>query len=156
MVHRHAPRLVFGVVLSGCLSWLSGCAGESSSAGPLAPREGLSTATVTTTQYVLHRVDGFPLPRRLCPDRPEIITGATIVLRSDGTFNVSIVYRTNGSPTTRLRASGTYTVQSGNVTFVGSNGVTVTGTLSELGARLSIRFPYCDPPTSHRVIFLRQ
>lgn len=155
MLQRYANHIGSGAVLSGLLL-LGGCTNDQTTGGPLAPREGLSPAAVTATQYALHRVDGAPLPRRLCPDRPEIITGATIALRSDGTFNVSIVYRINGSPTSRLRANGTYTVRSGTVTFVGSNGVTVTGTLSELGARLSIRFPYCDPPTSHRVIFLRQ
>lgn len=156
MLRRHAAHPTLGFVLSGCLLWIGGCAGDRSSGGPLAPRDALSPAAVTATRYALRRVDGFTLPRRLCSNAPETITGGAVALRSDGIFNARISYRTTGATISQVQATGTYTVNSGIVTFEGSNGVTVTGTLSEMRAKLGVGFSYCDPPSRHRFIFLRQ
>lgn len=156
MLQRHATHLIWGAVLSGCLLWTGGCAEDQSPGGPMAPRDALSPAAVTATRYALRRVDGFTLPRRLCSNAPETITGGVVALRSDGIFNARISYRTTGSTISQAEATGTYTVNSGIVTFKGSNGITVTGTLSEMRAKLAVSFFYCDPPSQHRLIFLRQ
>ena len=104
MLRRHAAHPTLGFVLSGCLLWIGGCAGDRSSGGPLAPRDALSPAAVTATRYALRRVDGFTLPRRLCSNAPETITGGAVALRSDGIFNARISYRTTGATISQVQA----------------------------------------------------
>ena len=153
IVHR---RSVCAMALVAVLPWFAACAGDAVPTGPSASQKALGPAAISRTVYALHRLDGSPLPRRICPDRPEKVTRARIALRSDGAFSLVVLYRTGGSQSSEYRATGAYTVNRNAVTFQGSNGIAVTGTLRDGGARLVVPFPYCDPPTSHRAVFLKE
>ena len=137
---------------------LAACAGDiQAPVGPGASEEALSPAAVTSTLYVIQRLDGFPPPRRICPNEPLTLTSGSVTLRSDGTFTARFEYRTDG-PTTRqvVHASGTYQVNGGTVTFRDRSGIVVTGQLTNSGARLTVSFTYCDPPGQHQIIFVRR
>ena len=78
------------------------------------------------------------------------------MFRSDGVFEWRSFTGQADSPASEFRATGTYTVNNGTVTFHGSDGITVTGMLREAGARLEVEFSFATPSTSHRAVFLRQ
>ncbi|HET6362865.1 MAG TPA: hypothetical protein VFH11_12535 [Gemmatimonadota bacterium] len=156
LCHTVYNRSVLATILLAVLPWLAACAGDAAPTAPVASQKELGPAAIPRTVYVLHRLDGSSLPRRICPDRAERVTKARIALRSDGVFSLVVLYRTGDSPASEYRATGTYAVNRNTVTFQGGNGITVTGTLRDGGARLVIEFPYCDPPTTHRAVFLRE
>ena len=111
--------LVTGIFMAASALALAACAGDvQAPVGPGTTEDALSPAALTTTQYVLNRVDGFRLPRRVCTDGSVTLTAGSVTLRSDGAFKARYEYQTYGSTTRQvLEVSGTYQVDGGTVTF---------------------------------------
>jgi hypothetical protein len=148
-------RAFFGAALAAGVWMTNACARDlQTPVGPEAS-EALSPAAVHSS-YVLRRLDGAPLPRRICPNESLTVTGGSLLLHTDRRFNLRIRYRTHGT-TEQVEATGTYRVEGKKITFrESSSGVTTTGDLSDGGARLTVSYYFCDPPTKHTATFVRQ
>jgi hypothetical protein len=153
-----ATRLIRSCFAAATLLLASACGGQATDS--LAHGAAAATAAQSTsTTYALVSIDGqttSPFFTCTSAGSTEAVTGASIVLASNGSFTATVnetVTQNGVSTPETYQAKGRYT-QSGNViTLRYPGGTVVTATLS--GGTLTISgYPYCGG--THDLVFQRQ
>lgn len=144
--------------LGAALLALVACGGET--ADPVASEAAsLTAARTASTTYVLVSVDGnatSPFLTCTSATATEAVTGASIVLASNGSFTATVneTVTQNGVTTQQTyQAKGRYTISGNVITLRYAGGTVVTGTLS--GGTLTVTdYPYCGG--THTLVFQQQ
>lgn len=119
-------RVLARITAAALIAVASACGGDS---------DGITEVASVSGTYSLQSVNGAPLPFVFFDDGEYKleVTGASYTLTSTGTFSNTATYREteNGVISTSTETvMGSYSVSAGTVTFIDTDGETVTGSLS--------------------------